>query len=498
MYIIPVILSGGSGSRLWPLSRKAFPKPFISLPDGETLMQKTLRRVLRLEPEGPVLIVTNRDYYFLTRDVVGDCAKRHDRELPLLRYLLEPVGRNTAPAMAGAALWAQAEVGGEALLLFLPADHVIQNEAAFAEAVHNAAVLAEAGHLVTFGVTPSHAETGYGYIQQGAALGKECFAVQRFVEKPDLATAQIYCRSGDYLWNSGMFCMRADRLLSELAEHAPNVLAAAHSAWECGTRNGDSLELGEVMQSAPDISIDYAVMERAKNVAVVRSDFDWNDVGAWNAYSALMEADEQNNRVLARDSLLLDSADCVVHSPKRVTALLGVRDLLIVDTPDALLVADKSRDQDVKRIVDIFRARRHASVDTHVTCHRPWGSYTVLEEGDAFKIKRIVVRPKARLSLQMHYHRSEHWIVVAGTALIQVGKEERLIRTNESTFIPAGEAHRLSNPGVIELHMIEVQSGEYLGEDDIVRFEDIYGRAPCETVEPIASSSEMVQEQPAC
>ena len=477
MQIIPTIVSGGSGSRLWPLSRKSYPKPFVALPDGETLIQKTLHRILQLDLPGPILTVTNRDYYFLTRDAFTVCAKHLGRTLPKAQYLLEPVGRNTAPAMTAAALWAQAEVGEGSILLFLPADHMIEDDQAFAKAVTQAAGLAESGYLVTFGIAPATAETGYGYIQMGAALGHGGHEVARFVEKPNAATAADYLSSGDYLWNSGMFCMRADVLLQAVAEHAPQVYAASSSAWECGRRNGDSIELDEALKEAPDLSIDYAVMEKARNAAVIRAEFGWNDLGAWNAYGALMEIDAHNNRMVVRDSMLVDSTDCVVHSPDRVTALLGVRDLLIVDTPDALLIADKRRDQDVKHIVESLRSRRHAAVDMHVTCYRPWGSYTVLEEGDHFKIKRIVVKPKEKLSLQMHYHRSEHWIVVSGTALIHVGGEERLIRTNESSFIPAGEAHRLSNPGVIDLHLIEVQSGSYLGEDDIVRYEDIYGRA---------------------
>ncbi|OCX75583.1 mannose-1-phosphate guanylyltransferase/mannose-6-phosphate isomerase [Acidithiobacillus thiooxidans] len=477
MQIIPTILSGGSGSRLWPLSRKSFPKPFIALPDGETLIQKTLRRILQLDLQGPILTVTNRDYYFLTRDAVTACAKHHGRTIPKAHYLLEPAGRNTAPAMTAAALWAQSEAGEDNILLFLPADHIIEDDQAFFRAVHQAAELAEAGFLVTFGVVPTAAETGYGYIQMGDALAQGGHKVARFVEKPNAATATDYFRSGDYLWNSGMFCMRADVLLQAMADHAPQVYAAASSAWECSSRNGDSIELGGALQDSPDLSIDYAVMEKAGNVAVVRAEFGWNDLGAWNAYGALMDVDAQNNHMMVRDSVLVDSADCVIHSLNRVTALLGVHDLLVVDTPDALLIADKARDQDVKHIVETLRSRRHESVDSHVTSYRPWGSYTVLEEGDHFKIKRIVVKPKEKLSLQMHYHRSEHWIVVSGTALIHVGGEERLIMTNESTFIPAGESHRLSNPGVIDLHLIEVQSGAYLGEDDIVRFEDIYGRA---------------------
>ncbi len=476
MALVPVILSGGTGSRLWPLSRKAFPKPFVALPDGESLIQKTLRRVIDIKEDAPLLTVTNRDYYFLTRDTFAECARIYGQTVRNVHYLLEPTGRNTTPAMAAAALWAQEVAGPESILLVLPSDHLIHDQKAFAEAVHKAQQLAEQGYLVTFGVTPTGPETGYGYIQKGSALDSG-YQVARFVEKPNQSTAQDYLDSGDYLWNSGMFCMRADSLLKALQTDAPEVLEAVQAAIASATRNGDTWELGQEFALAPDISIDYAVMEKAPNVAVVQAGFDWNDLGAWSGYGSLMAKDAQGNQVHAPDCVLVDSQNCVVQSPDRLTAILGLQDILIVDTPDALLVADRRRDQEVKTIVEKLKARKHSTVDLHATVHRPWGTYTTLEEGDHFKIKRIVVKKGEKLSLQMHHHRSEHWIVVSGTARIVNGQEEKLIMTNQSTYIPAGCHHRLENPGMMDLVLIEVQSGAYLAEDDIVRFDDIYGRA---------------------
>ncbi|MDD5280386.1 mannose-1-phosphate guanylyltransferase/mannose-6-phosphate isomerase [Acidithiobacillus sp.] len=475
MALVPVILSGGTGSRLWPLSRKAFPKPFVALPDGESLIQKTLRRVIDIKADAPLLTVTNRDYYFMTRDTFAECARMQGQTVRNVHYLLEPAGRNTTPAMAAAALWAQEVAGPESILLVLPSDHLIHDQKAFAEAVHKAQQLAEQGYLVTFGVTPTGPETGYGYIQKGSALDSG-YQVARFVEKPNQSKARDYLDSGDYLWNSGMFCMRADSLLNALQTDAPEVLEAVQAAIVSATRNGDTWELGQEFALAPDISIDYAVMEKAPNVAVVQADFDWNDLGAWSGYGSLMAKDAQGNQVHAPDCVLVDSQNCVVQSPDRLTAILGLQDILIVDTPDALLVADRRRDQEVKTIVEKLKARKHSTVDLHSTVHRPWGTYTTLEEGDHFKIKRIVVKKGEKLSLQMHHHRSEHWIVVSGTARIVNGHEEKLIMTNQSTYIPAGCQHRLENPGMMDLVLIEVQSGAYLGEDDIVRFDDIYGR----------------------
>jgi mannose-1-phosphate guanylyltransferase/mannose-6-phosphate isomerase len=478
--VVPVILSGGTGSRLWPLSRTQQPKPFIPLPDGENLLGKTLKRVQALPHGGRLLMVTNRDYYFLSRDTIASAlgADHEDR----VEYLLEPKARNTAAAIAAAALWAQDQVGPEAVLLVLPSDHLIEDAAGFCAAVGKAARLAQQGYLVTFGVVPSRPETGYGYIAQGAAL-EGGFVVDRFLEKPNRETAEAYLAGGQYLWNAGIFCFTAKNLLQAMSEHAPAVHEATLAAWAQGQANGDTWWLGKAFSQSPDISIDYAVMESHDRVAVVPATFDWNDLGAWEAMGELLPADSEGNRGHG-ELLWEDSRQCVVYSPERLTALLGVEDLLVVDTPDALLIARRDRDQDVKRIVERLKGSSHPLADTHITVHRPWGTYTVLEEGEHFKIKRILVKPREKLSLQMHYHRSEHWIVVSGTAKVVVGKDERLVMTNESTFIAAGTAHRLENPGVIPLVLIEVQSGAYLGEDDIVRFEDIYGRVEASAPTP--------------
>ena len=474
--LIPVILSGGAGTRLWPLSRQSHPKPFLELPDGETLPQKTLERALALPGVERFLTVTNREYYFQTRDVYQRVPGAAEREA---FYLLEPVGRNTAPAIAAAALQAREMAGPEALLLVLPADHLVRVQAAFAAAVAKARRLAEQGYLVTFGITPDRPETGFGYIEGGDALseGGETLglAVRRFVEKPDAVTAAAFLAQGGYTWNSGMFCFRAEAFLSALASYQPRLDEDIRAAWSEGRCETDFRELTPAFAQVTDISVDYAVMEHADRVAVVPGDFGWSDIGSWTSFGALIPEDGSGNRVLG-ESVLEDAQHCIVHSADRLTALLGVEDLVVVDTPDALLVARKDRDQDVKRIVAELRHRGHDACNLHRTVHRPWGTYTVLEEGSRFKIKRILVKPGAALSLQMHHHRSEHWIVVSGTAKIVNDGADHLVQTNESTYIPAGTPHRLLNPGVIDLVMIEVQSGEYLGEDDIVRFDDRYGR----------------------
>jgi len=474
--LIPVILSGGAGTRLWPVSREAHPKPFMRLPDGRSLLQHTLERSAALAGVQRVLTVTNKDYYFQTRDEYT--ALKAGRALGL-DFLLEPAGRNTAPAIAAATLWAQQNVGDDAVLMVMPADHVIEDTAGFAAAVRTAETLAEAGHLVTFGIRPTRAETGYGYIEQGEpaeGAGPAAFHVRRFVEKPDLETAREYVESGGFLWNAGMFCFRVAAMVDALEAHAPDVMEAARACWDATDTSLAPVALdAETFARCPSISIDYAVMEKAQGVAVVACDFDWSDVGSWDAVSALAAADDTGNRVLG-ETLAVDSRNCYIHSDDRLVAALGVENLVIVDTPDALLVADRSRCQDVKQIVERLKGDGHEAYRFHRTVHRPWGTYTVLEEGERFKMKRIVVKPGAELSLQMHHHRSEHWIVVCGTAKVVNGDKEYLVRTNESTYVPAGNRHRLINPGVIDLVMIEVQSGDYLGEDDIVRFEDQYGR----------------------
>ncbi|MNR77894.1 Alginate biosynthesis protein AlgA [compost metagenome] len=474
--LLPIILSGGAGSRLWPVSREALPKPFIALPDGETLLQKTLQRATGLPGVERVLTVTNRDYYFLTRDEYE--ARADDAENAIAHdYLLEPFGRNTAPAIAAAALHAARKYGDEVVLLVLPADHLIKDQTSFAQAVAQAQALAIQGHLVTFGIQPTAPETGYGYIESGDALvGSAGFKVARFVEKPDLATAQDYLASGRFTWNSGMFCFTAGAMLAALHECAPEVLAAVELTFAATAFDKDPVVLdADTFACAPDISIDYAVMERADKVAVVPVSFDWSDIGSWSALAELVAPDERGNRASC-DAVLLDSDNCFIQSDSRMVAAIGLNDLLVVDTPDALLIAHNSRAQDVKSVVARLKLLSHATVHHHRKTHRPWGTYTVLEEGEGFKLKRIVVKPGASLSLQMHHHRSEHWVVVSGTAKVINGEREILVQRNESTYIPAGTAHRLTNPGVVDCVMIEVQTGDYLGEDDIVRLEDRYGR----------------------
>ncbi|KAF1054824.1 MAG: Alginate biosynthesis protein AlgA [Stenotrophomonas maltophilia] len=478
--LIPCIIAGGSGTRLWPVSRATLPKPFIRLADGQSLLQKTFARARVLPHVQRVLTVSNREVFFRTLDEYR--ADPTPGELPKLDFLLEPVGRNTAPAIAAAALFAAREYGEDAQLLILPADHLIRDEAAFAAAVARASALAAQGHLVTFGIRPDHPETGFGYIEQGAALGDGAFRVARFVEKPERSVAEAFLAGGQHLWNAGMFCLPVGALLRELGQHAPDVLASVQTCLDASSLSTHpryrQMELdADTFALAPDISIDYAVMERSQEVAVVPCELGWSDIGSWQALSELTAPDANGNRVVG-ETVLHDVKDCYIEARGRLVGALGVEGLIIVDTPDALLIADAERSQDVRLLTRELQRRNHEAFRLHRTVHRPWGTYTVLEEGRGFKIKRIVVRPEASLSLQMHHHRSEHWIVVSGTARVNCAEREFLLTSNQSTFIPAGNSHRLTNPGVIDLVMIEVQSGEYLGEDDIVRFDDIYGRVP--------------------
>ncbi|MEW5902948.1 MAG: mannose-1-phosphate guanylyltransferase/mannose-6-phosphate isomerase [Pseudomonadota bacterium] len=471
--LIPTILCGGAGSRLWPVSREQHPKPFIRLGDGQSLLQKAWLRGVRLPDVGEVCTVSNRELLFKTADDYQEVAALVDKVI-FNRYILEPFGRNTAPAIAAATLQVAAAHGEDACLLVLAADHLIADQGAFASAVETAVGLARQGKLVTFGIRPDRPETGYGYIE---ADGN---AVKRFVEKPDLETAKDYVSSGRFLWNSGMFCFQAGSMLQEMRQHCPEILAATEASLKA-SRKADGemacqVELdGKTFEKVPDDSIDYAVMEKSKNIAVVPCDIGWSDIGSWSALAELTELDTEGNRIQG-EAILHDVRNCYIQSGGRVIGAVGVEDLVIVDTPDALLVAHREHAQDVKRIYSRLKAMDHEAHRLHSMVHRPWGTYTVLEEGTHFKIKRIEVKPGASLSLQMHHHRSEHWIVVNGMARVVNGEQEIYVQTNESTYIPAGHRHRLSNPGLLPLVMIEVQSGEYLGEDDIVRFEDQYGR----------------------
>ena len=469
--LIPVILSGGAGSRLWPLSREAHPKPFIKLADGQSLLQKTFLRAAALPGVAEVLTVTNRDFYFQSAD---EYRAVNATALPL-RYLLEPFGRNTAAAVAAAALELEADAP-DAAMLVLAADHLIGDQTAFAAAVQRAAELAAEGRLVTFGITPDTPETGYGYLETDGER------VLRFIEKPDAATARGFLDSGRFLWNAGMFCFTPRTVLAELQRHAPDIVDAVRACMQRSRRSAGAgvaqVELdAEAFSGVRDESLDYALMEKSAHVAVVPCALGWSDIGSWSALTDLLPADTHGNRVDG-DALLLDSRDCAVHAQGgRLVGTIGVDGLIVVDTDDALLVVARERVQDVKKLYAELKARAHPAYRLHSTVHRPWGTYSVLEEGDKFKIKRIVVKPGASLSLQMHHHRSEHWVVVSGTAKVVNGDAERYVRTNESTYIPACTPHRLVNPGLFELVMIEVQSGDYLGEDDIVRFDDVYGRA---------------------
>jgi mannose-1-phosphate guanylyltransferase len=465
--ITAAVISGGTGSRLWPASRLSYPKPFIKLQDGETLIQKTYSRTLEICSK--ILTITNRDYYFLSKDAINELGIEGS-------FLLEPFGKNTAPAIALAAHQIVERTGSDALLLVLPADHLVLDQQAFEAAVLKAINLAESNYLVTFGIVPSAPETGYGYLEKGENLG--CgYRVKRFVEKPDLATAQELVASGRYFWNSGMFCFKAQVFLDELAAYAPDVSQSIASCWATikDETHSSAIEIpADLFAKVPDISVDYAVMEKSDRVAVVPGDFGWSDIGSWNALKDLIEPDADGNR-LNEDAIAVDSQNIYVQSD-RLVAAVGVSNLMIIDTPDALLVANPDSAQKLKDVVSILKARDHDAYKLHRTVSRPWGTYTVLEEGPRFKIKRIEVKPGAILSLQMHHHRSEHWVVVNGTARITNGESETLIQSNQSTYIPAGQRHRLENPGVIPCVMIEVQCGGYLGEDDIVRFEDHYGR----------------------
>ncbi|MGQ9813219.1 MAG: mannose-1-phosphate guanylyltransferase/mannose-6-phosphate isomerase [Dissulfurimicrobium sp.] len=470
--LTPVILAGGAGTRLWPVSRLTHPKPFMVLKDGLSLLQKTLLRTTALAGVKKVLTITNRDYYFKTRDEYNALGSNIAATFD---YLLEPVGKNTAPAIAMAAVRVIETEGPNAIMLVMPADHLIEDEQAFAAAVNRAQNLAIEDYLVTFGVRPSHPDTGFGYIEIGAPIGEHGFSVRRFIEKPTLRDAEAYLAEGGFFWNSGMFCLKASRCLDALKCYSPDVYTACLECRDRTNWTAQPVELDAASFSAmPDISIDYAVMEKANRVAMTPGDFGWNDIGSWKAVSSLTAPDEFGNRIDG-NAVLIDTLNCYIQSD-RLVAAIGLKDIVLVDTPDALLIADIERTQDVKEVVWRLKRANHETYRLHRTVHRPWGTYTVLEKGDRFKIKRIVVKPGAALSLQMHHHRNEHWIVVSGTAKVINGKDEKLVRVNESTYIPAGNCHRLINPGVIDLVMIEVQSGEYLEEDDIIRFDDQYGR----------------------
>ena len=473
MSLLPVIMAGGSGTRLWPLSRQLHPKQFLALGSGtQTMLQETVARMQGLDARQPV-VICNEEHRFLAAEQMRQIG--HEGA----RILLEPVGRNTAPAIALAALDAMARKPADApapLLLVLAADHLIRDAEAFRTAVRAAESLAQAGSLVTFGVVPDRPETGYGYIEQGTPCGESGHAVKRFVEKPDLATAQQYLQNGGYLWNSGMFLMRADRYLEELKLWAPDILHACQSAMAQPAADMSFVRVDRAaFEACRSDSIDYAVMEKTDAAVVVPLDAGWSDVGSWASLWDVSEKDSNGN-VCHGDVLCMGSESNLAHASSRLVSLLGVRDLMVVETADAVLVAHKDHVQDVKKVVDQLKAAGRSEHHNHREVYRPWGSYDSIGQAERYQVKRITVKPGAKLSVQMHHHRAEHWIVVSGTARITNGDQTYLLTENQSTYIPVGQVHALENPGKIPLELIEVQSGSYLGEDDIVRFEDRYGR----------------------
>ncbi len=480
--ITPVILCGGSGTRLWPLSRAGFPKQFLSLTGNESLFQQAAQRLVALGADdiqvAKPLIVTGEEHRFLASEQLREVS------IELGAALLEPVGRNTAPALTLAALAAQ-QNGTDPVLVVTPADQTVANTTAFAQAMQQAVRDAAQGSIVILGITPDRPETGYGYIQAVAADSEAAMPVQRFVEKPNAATAQQYLDEGGYYWNAGMFVLKASVWLKALGQFRPDILHATQVAWEARSTDANPatpfVRPGKAEFTAiPSDSIDYAVMERCPGSAfpihMVPLDAGWSDLGAWDAVWNVLPKDEHGNAHVG-DVLTTHSRNTLVHASSRLVSLVGVCDLIVVETPDAVLVADKARSQDVKHIVSQLQATKREEHTLHRKVHRPWGWYDSIDEGGRFKVKRIQVKPGASLSLQKHHHRAEHWVVVSGTAEITNGEKVLLLTENQSTYIPLGEVHRLANPGSIPLEIIEVQSGSYLGEDDIIRFEDTYGRA---------------------
>lgn len=466
--IQPVILAGGTGSRLWPLSRELYPKQLLNLTENCSLLQSTLKRVAGLKNSLPPIVIGSDSHRFIALSQIREISPNNEFTL-----ILEPVGKNTAPAVYAAACYVEERKEGddETVLLVLPADHLIRRQDEFQKSVNRAAELAEKGFLVTFGIQPQGPETGYGYIEKG-----EGNKVKAFVEKPDLQTAKGYLEAGNFFWNSGMFAFTCSTLMSEMDIWSPDIGLAMREAVEMGSEDPPFFRLrAQSMMAAPSDSIDYVLMEKSDKVAVVPADLDWSDIGSWKALWEVEDKDDMGNVILG-DVMVEDVENCLVRADKGLVAVVGLKDTLVVATADAVLVAPLDRSQDVKKIVNRLKLEGREEHQLHLTVYRPWGSYTILEEQPAFKIKRITVNPGVKLSLQMHHHRSEHWVVVKGTARVTCGENVYLVLENQSSYIPCGEKHRLENPGVIPLELIEVQNGSYLGEDDIVRFDDDYGR----------------------
>ncbi len=465
--MIPVILSGGSGTRLWPLSRGHYPKQFLPLITDHTMIQETILRLNGLEGLKAPIAVCNEDHRFMMAEQLWEIGVKP------AAIILEPVGKNTAPAVAMAALTA---ASGDDILLVLPADHVIANMAAFHKAIIQAKDLAAQGFLVTFGVVPSEPETGYGYIKRDVLQQGDAFNVAAFVEKPDADMAKHYLQSGDYFWNSGMFAFKASSFLSELEKFNPEMLSICRQALKAAKVDLDFVRLDKgLFSTCPADSIDYAVMERTDKAVVIPLDAGWSDVGSWSALWEVTDKDPFGNAI-SGDVLTVDTRNSFIHAQNKLVAVIGVQDLVVVETDDAVMIAPKDRVQEVKEIVVRLKELKRNEADFHRKCYRPWGHYDLVDIGDRHQTKRIVVKPGGKLSVQKHHHRAEHWVVVKGTALVTKGDEKLLITENESTYIPLGIIHCLENPGVIPLEIVEVQSGTYLGEDDIIRFGDQYGR----------------------
>lgn len=460
-----VILAGGSGTRLWPLSRKSYPKQFLKINGTPSLLQDTVRRLLGVVAAKDVVVLTNAQYKYHVRADLREWTQDTAAHI-----VLEPCSRNTAPSLALAAVFCRDRLHalGDEVMFVAPADHVIKPADRFAELVRRAEQIAAGGRIVTFGVAPRSAETAYGYIEAGDRIGPDYHAVEAFTEKPDYDTAQAYVASGRHYWNSGMFAFRIDVLLDELRRHAPNIYAVIEDGYDKALAR---------FASMPNISIDYAVMERTTRLVTLPVDLYWNDVGSWDALFDLMGRDADGNLKVG-DVVALDTRDTLIMSDKRLITAIGLADLLVVETGDAILIARRGDAQKVKQVVERLQQDRRGEADDHLTTYRPWGHYTVLERGDRYQIKRVVVNPGEKLSLQMHHHRSEHWVVVRGTALVTLGESERAVGENEGVYVPRATRHRVANPGTGPLEIIEVQNGEYLGEDDIVRFDDVYGRVP--------------------
>lgn len=462
--LLPIVMAGGAGSRLWPLSRSLYPKQFIRLASDKTMLQETIARLDGIAHQAPV-VICNEEHRFIVAEQLRQKGSKHSG------IILEPVGRNTAPAIALAALHA-IKNGDDPLLLVLAADHVIENKQAFSASVHKAMLHAEQGKLVTFGIVPTSPETGYGYIQQGETVGDDAYRVAQFVEKPNCSTAESYLAQGGYYWNSGMFMFKASRFLSELEQFRPDILSACEKSISSAKNDLDFIRVCEkAFVTCPDDSIDYAVMEKTKEALVVPMDAGWSDVGSFSALWDVSSKDESGN-VTVGDVVIDQTASSYIYAQNKLVATVGVDNLVIIETKDAVLVARKDKVQDVKNIVNELKEKGRRECEQHREVYRPWGSHDEIAEGNRYHVKHLRVKPGEKTALQMHYHRAEHWVVVQGTAKVTNGDDSYLVSENESTYIPLGAAHRIENPGYFDLHLIEVRSGSYLGEDDVVRLEE--------------------------